>query len=106
LESPIGTSADEEMMARYFCHEHPDVLVLETDIVDAQPGAVVLRRTPFYPGGAGQLADRGRLCWSEGETRIVAIESKADRVWHKLAEPSTCRARSRYSRARSSRARK
>jgi len=48
-------------MGRYFCHEHPDVLSLETRVVDARPGAVVLEQTPFYPGGGGQLADAARF---------------------------------------------
>jgi misacylated tRNA(Ala) deacylase len=74
-------------MARYFCHEHPDALVVETEVVDARPGAVVLRRTPFYPGGGGQLTDRGVLRWAGGETRIIAIEADADRFWHRLADP-------------------
>jgi hypothetical protein len=25
-------------VSRYFCHDHPDVLTLETRIVDARPG--------------------------------------------------------------------
>ena len=29
-------------MTRYYCHEHPDVLTLETRVVDARPGAVLL----------------------------------------------------------------
>jgi hypothetical protein len=29
-------------MSRYFCHEYPDVLILETHVVDARPGAVAL----------------------------------------------------------------
>jgi misacylated tRNA(Ala) deacylase len=74
-------------MARYFCHEHPDVLVVETEVVDARPGAVVLGHTPFYPGGGGQLTDRGVLRWVGGETRIIAVEGEADRFWHRLAEP-------------------
>ena len=72
---------------RYFCHEHPDTLTLETRVVDARPGAVVLEQTPFYPGGGGQLADRGVLRWSGGETRITAIADDAGRFWHALAEP-------------------
>jgi misacylated tRNA(Ala) deacylase len=72
---------------RYFCHEHPDTLTLPTRVVAARPGAVVLELTPFYPGGGGQLADRGLLRWSGGETRIVAIEAEPGRMWHVLADP-------------------
>jgi misacylated tRNA(Ala) deacylase len=46
-------------MSRYYCHEHPDVLTLQTRTVDARPGAVVLQDSPFHPGGGGQLPDRG-----------------------------------------------
>lgn len=74
-------------MSRYFCHERPEVLTLETRIVDARPGAVVLERTPFHPGGGGQLADRGVLRWQGGEARISGFESSGDRLWHRLAEP-------------------
>lgn len=74
-------------MSRYFCHEYPDVLILETRVVDARPGAVVLEQTPFHPGGGGQLADRGFLRWSGGEARVTGIEVVAGRHWHLLAEP-------------------
>lgn len=74
-------------MSRYFCHEHPDVLTLETRIIDARPGAVVLEQTPFHPGGGGQLADRGRLSWNGGEARVVGVEVRDGRSWHLLAEP-------------------
>ncbi len=72
---------------RYFCHEHPDMLTLETQVVDARLGAVMLAQTPFYPGGGGQLADRGLLRWSGGETRVTAIEEELGRFWHVLADP-------------------
>jgi misacylated tRNA(Ala) deacylase len=74
-------------MGRYFCHEHPDVLSLETRVVDARPGAVVLEQTPFYPGGGGQLADRGTLRWNGGEVAVTGFEPASDgRFWHLLAE--------------------
>jgi misacylated tRNA(Ala) deacylase len=72
---------------RYFCHEHPDALTLETRVVDSRPGAVVLERTPFYPGGGGQLTDHGFLRWSGGETQVTAVEDEAGRFWHVLADP-------------------
>jgi misacylated tRNA(Ala) deacylase len=74
-------------MARYFCHEHPDVLTLVTRAVDARPGAVALERTPFHPGGGGQLCDRGVLRWSGGEVGVVGFESREGRLWHLLAAP-------------------
>ena len=75
-------------MARYYCHDHPSVLSLETRVVDARPGAVVLEQTPFHPGGGGQLADRGVIRWSGGETRVTGFEAAGDKLWHLLAEPA------------------
>jgi len=73
-------------MTRYFCHEHPDVLIHATRVVDVRPGAVVLEQSPFHPGGGGQLADRGLLRWNGGETRVAGIEAAEGRYWHLLAE--------------------
>jgi misacylated tRNA(Ala) deacylase len=74
-------------MSRYFCHEHPEVLTLETRVVDARPGAVVLEQTPFHPGGGGQLADRGVLRWTGGEAAVTGFELTDGRLWHRLAAP-------------------
>ena len=74
-------------MARYLCHEEPDLLEVETAVVDARPGAVVLTRSPFFPGGGGQLADRGLLRWHGGEVRITGVTQEDGRAWHLLAEP-------------------
>ena len=74
-------------MSRYYCHEHPDVLALETRVVDARPGAVLLDQSPFHPGGGGQLADRGVVRWNGGEVRVSGIEAAPGRYWHLLAEP-------------------
>lgn len=74
-------------MSRYFCHEHPDVLVVETRVVDVRPGAVLLEHSPFHPGGGGQLADRGVLRWRGGEVRVTGIEATGGHHWHLIAEP-------------------
>lgn len=74
-------------MPRYFCHEHPEVLTLETTVVDARPGAVVLAQTPFHPGGGGQLADRGVVRWHDGEAAVTGFELIDGQLWHRLAAP-------------------
>ncbi len=67
-----------------FCHDHPETLSVETDIVDAQPGKVVLAQSPFYPGGGGQLADTGVLRWAGGEAKITGFDVSGGKVWHLL----------------------
>lgn len=67
-----------------FCHEQPDILTVETEIVDVRPGKVALAQTPFYPGGGGQLADRGVLGWGGGEVKVVGFEISSGRLWHLL----------------------
>jgi misacylated tRNA(Ala) deacylase len=72
-------------VSRYFCHDHPDVLALETRVLDARPGAVVLEQSPYHPGGGGQLPDRGSLTWASGEVTVTGSEVTDGRVWHLLA---------------------
>jgi misacylated tRNA(Ala) deacylase len=67
-----------------FCHDHPDTLILETSVTDARPGCIVLADTPFYPGGGGQLGDRGIVRWAGGEARLTGFEVSAGKLWHLL----------------------
>lgn len=71
---------------RSFYHAHPEVLVVETEVVDARPGRVRLARSPFYPGGGGQLADRGVIGWDAGESAVVGFEPSEQGLWHLLAD--------------------
>ncbi|MFC5393823.1 alanyl-tRNA editing protein [Bosea vestrisii] len=74
-------------MTRYFCLDEPEVFDLETTVVAAEPGRVRLDRSPFYPGGGGQLPDKGTLQWSGGDVAIAGFEDTGDGIWHLLAEP-------------------
>jgi misacylated tRNA(Ala) deacylase len=70
-------------MTRYFCHDNPDVFALETRVRASRPDAVLLETSPFYPGGGGQLPDRGTIAWSGGEAEVTGFETHADgSVWH------------------------
>lgn len=71
-------------MTRAFYHEHPDVLTLTAEVVDAQPGRVLLAQSPFFPGGGGQLADKGRIRWGSGEANVTGFEKVGGRLWHVL----------------------
>ena len=67
-----------------FCHDNPETLTVETAVVDARPGKVVLAQSPFYPGGGGQLADRGVVRWNGGEAAGIGVEYAAGKLWHLL----------------------
>ncbi|CCE00059.1 alanyl-tRNA editing protein [Bradyrhizobium sp. STM 3809] len=71
-----------DALPRPFAVDHPDVLALDLAALDARPGAVLLAHSPFYPGGGGQLPDRGTLAWN-GIVRVVTgLEPTADGIWH------------------------
>ena len=65
---------------------------IETELVDVRPGRVRLAQSPFFPGGGGQLADRGTLRWGGGEAAVVGLEpAQSGGWWHLLdgaGEPS------------------
>ena len=74
-------------MNRYLCHEHPELLTFETAVIEARPGAVVLGRSAFYPGGGGQLPDQGILRWSGGEAKLAGLQYEGDKLWHLIDAP-------------------
>jgi misacylated tRNA(Ala) deacylase len=67
-----------------YCHDHPETRVVETEVVDARPGRVMLAQSPFYPGGGGQLADRGIVRWIGGDARVVGFDYGGGKLWHLL----------------------
>ncbi|WP_251863837.1 alanyl-tRNA editing protein [Achromobacter sp. Marseille-Q4962] len=71
-----------------FYHAHPDILVLETQVAHARPGRVLLAESPFYPGGGGQLPDRGMLRHRGGEVAVAGFEADGGRIWALLADPA------------------
>jgi misacylated tRNA(Ala) deacylase len=68
----------------YLCHERPDLLEFDTEIVDSRPGAVVLARSALHPGGGGQVSDRARLMHQDGVAQIVDVSLERGRYWHIL----------------------
>jgi misacylated tRNA(Ala) deacylase len=73
-------------MTHLLCHEQPDTLSLDTNVLDARPGRVLLERSPFYPGGGGQPPDRGTLQWNGGVTAVNGFEPGIEGMWHLLAD--------------------
>jgi len=70
-----------------YCHDHPETLTLETEVADVRPGKIALADTPFYPGGGGQLADRGLIRWAGGEVKVTGFDLSAGKLWHLLDTP-------------------
>ncbi|MGJ4915105.1 alanyl-tRNA editing protein [Bradyrhizobium sp. HKCCYLRH2060] len=75
-----------DFLPRPFAVDHPDVLELDITALDARPGAVLLARSPFYPGGGGQLPDRGTIAWNGIVRDVVGFEPTAAGIWHLIRD--------------------
>jgi misacylated tRNA(Ala) deacylase len=73
-------------MSRLFCQDNPEIMELEPQVEKVRPGAVRLTQHPFYPGGGGQLPDRGVLHWRNGKASIAGFSQEGDGLWVALAE--------------------
>ncbi len=73
-------------MAIYLCHEQPDLYDHDATVVDARPGAVVLSRSAFHPGGGGQVSDIGTVTGAQGPVAVTHIEIDGDAWWHVFAD--------------------
>ncbi len=75
------------MTHRLFCQDHPEALALEASVVDARPGSVLVDTTPFFPGGGGQLADKGGIAWQGGTVAVTGFRVEDDGLWHEIDAP-------------------
>lgn len=75
------------MSSVYLCHEQPDLLDFETEIIGARPGAVLLARSALHPGGGGQVADHATMTHGGGVVQIVDVSLEDGRYWHVLDQP-------------------
>jgi misacylated tRNA(Ala) deacylase len=72
-------------MTRLFCQDNPGTLTLDAQVLRARLGAVLLSQHPFYPGGGGQLPDRGFIRWQGGEVAVTGFSEEGGAVWLQLA---------------------
>ena len=56
----------------------------EARIVAADGAAVAFDRTGFYPGGGGQMADRGVVMWEGRKLPLAGTAKRGEVVWHEL----------------------
>jgi misacylated tRNA(Ala) deacylase len=78
-------------MQRAFYFDYPDVLELESNVIDFRPGMILLERSPAFPGGGGQLPDRCKIEWSDGELLVSSVKPSDRGIWHvfnSTVEPS------------------
>jgi misacylated tRNA(Ala) deacylase len=66
---------------------HGDSYLREFDarVVAVDGAAIALDRTAFFPGGGGQMADRGALLWEGRRLPLAGLSKREDVVWHALA---------------------
>ena len=54
-------------------------------VVATADAAAALDQTAFFPGGGGQMADRGVLVWEGRRLPLARLSKRDEVVWHELA---------------------
>ena len=57
----------------------------EARVVAVEERAIALDQTAFFPGGGGQMADRGLLTWEGRQLPLASLAKRGDVVWHAVA---------------------
>lgn len=53
-------------------------------LTQKEEGVVVLSRTPFYPEGGGQIADRGQISTGEAVGEVFDVQKKGNLIVHRV----------------------
>ncbi len=66
-------------------HTDSYLRTFEARVVAVDGNAVALESTAFYPGGGGQMADRGMLVADGRQLPLMGLRKEGDVVWHEVA---------------------
>jgi misacylated tRNA(Ala) deacylase len=79
-----NTSEEPEMDTKLLYHADSYLRTFTARVLAVQEHAVALNCTAFYPGGGGQMADRGTLRWEGHECALQELHKDEEYVWHRL----------------------
>ncbi|HVB72041.1 MAG TPA: alanyl-tRNA editing protein [Ktedonobacteraceae bacterium] len=74
------------MKTKLLYHENSFTFECSARVVAIESDEIALDATVFYPGGGGQMPDRGILTWDNRgqEASVIALNKRDDVVWHTL----------------------
>jgi len=74
------------MKTKLLYHENSFTFECSARVVAVEGDDIALDATVFYPGGGGQMPDRGIITWDnrEQEGSVIALNKRDDVVWHSL----------------------
>ncbi len=67
-------------------HEDSYLRRFDATVVAVEGRALALDRTAFYPGGGGQMADRGALLVDGRHLPLAGLRKEGDVIWHEVTE--------------------
>jgi misacylated tRNA(Ala) deacylase len=74
------------MKTKLLYHTNSYTYECTAHVVAVEGDDVALDATVFYPGGGGQMADRGVISWENQQNQacVIAMNKRGDVVWHTL----------------------
>jgi misacylated tRNA(Ala) deacylase len=74
------------MKTKLLYHTNSFTYECTAKVVAVEGDEIALDATVFYPGGGGQMADRGVITWDEGQEQanVIAMNKRGDIIWHTL----------------------
>ena len=79
-ESPLPQAAPTTLLY----HTDSYLRTFAAKVTATEGNAIALDQTAFYPGGGGQMADRGAITWEGRRLPLASIAKRDDVVWHEL----------------------
>jgi misacylated tRNA(Ala) deacylase len=77
------------MKTNLLYHKNSFTYECTATVVAVKGDEIALDATVFYPGGGGQMADRGTISWDDQreQANVIAMNKRNDVVWHTVDCP-------------------